>query len=116
MQETTRVIIFEDQKKFHILSPSTNYTWVPRDIKVIDQSVDVASIEYGWPKIVQINADEYLLVGGNSLNEQRTRQTGITNCLKLNIKTCRLTRVASLPTAKMASQVIFIPPDTGYKR
>ena len=116
MQETTKVIVFEGQKKFYIFSPSTNYTWVPRDIKVIDQSVDVAAIEYGWPKIVQINADEYLLVGGNALNTQQTRQIGIADCLKLNIKTCRLTKVASLPSAKMASQVIFIPPETGYMR
>ena len=108
--------MFEGQKYFHMLSPATNFTWVPQDIKVIDPTVDVATIGYGWPKIVQISAFEFLLVGGNVLNEQRTSQHGVTDCLKLNTKTCRLTKIASLPTGKMASQVIYIPPETGYIR
>ena len=96
-------MVFEGKKYFFVMSPETGHKWVAHPIKIKDLAVDVDSIDYSWPKITQINPDEFLLVGGNKIDYDIYAQIGVPFCYKLNIKTSRLSKIADLPSAKMAS-------------
>ena len=45
MKESTKVIIFEDEKVFHLLSPETDFRWTPYAFKVVNPTTDAQNIE-----------------------------------------------------------------------
>ena len=56
-----------------------------------------------------------MLTGGNRKSDRIYEHNGMAECYKLNTKTCRLSKIASLPVVKLAHQVIFIPHERGYQ-
>ena len=58
-------MLFQNDKFFHLLSPYTGYKWIPKKINVIDKTIDVQQIPVSWPKIAQINSEEFLITGGS---------------------------------------------------
>ena len=104
-------MIFPEQKQFYLMSDGSDYTWNKVDIKSVIPGIHLTMLELKnyWPKIAQISCDIYLLIGGGW-------HEGSTECFRLNVKKRLLTRIADLPSRKMAHSVIFIPPERRYSR
>ena len=93
------------------MSAESDYTWVKVDLKSVIPGIHLEMLELKnyWPKIAQTNGDDFLLIGGGW-------HEGSTDCFKLNVKKRLLTKIADLPSRKMAHSVIFIPPGRRYTR
>ena len=93
-----------------MLSSETEYKWtqVPiRDAVIPNLDIEQMEAKNYWPKMVQINMDEFVLIGGGW-------HEGSTDCFKLNVRRRTLRRIKDLPEKKMAHQVIFIPAEKRY--
>ena len=75
-------MIFPDMKYFYFISQETKYQWQKIPIETDDSEESVLQLEIHnyWPKIAQINSNEYLLIGGGF-------HIGSNECFRLNIRT-----------------------------
>ena len=96
MKEDSKVMIFENQTHFFILSLETQYKWSKREIKVVDETTDAKCIEASWPKITKFAENKFFLSGGSKNNQ------GSKACYILHTQYGRLEKIQELPVPKLA--------------
>ena len=111
LYQDQHIMIFPNMKCFFLISEKTGYKWqsIPLETDGSPECVMMLQTNNYWPKIAQINYNEYLLIGGGF-------HVGDSRCFRLNVKARTLKQIKDMPQGKMAHSVIYIPPEREFKR